>query len=505
MDTVDFFMRKFGLSAANAQRIAVRVQQNGLLGAAFDRTTGVVYFYHQELGRGAFGTVYLASQRSTRRERATLAVKQIAIDAAERPVAGAAQSYHNANVEREYLIAELLRSRLAELGNSDGCERHFVCAATYFYAPAFDTGYLVSPFAGLRNLSAHIALAIRPLMARFRRRFAQLNYRSIKAMLALAEQEAATSGSGSSRKRGPSDAQQMTLDLLLVRQRILLIAHKLAVSVQLLHYARTFHRDLKPDNIIVSVSADDATEQLVRLVDFGVACSVSVGDRSFADELGVPLDAKQIDLIDCPESTRASIFFMDPLSLFSTNKSMRANGALRITGTQSARDMDAVDDDDDDELSFDEDNWEQLSASKRQQYTRIYYGRFDVYSFAKIVQVLCDDQLALAETLGQGEAFPLVRKTDFMSATLFDLIGVMTGETADTTQAYLLNDSYYPPDIDARIANFDRRPLMGTVLDKLRLIMTRTAEQLRVRRERYNAAADDDDDDDTDRSKRARK
>jgi len=382
------------------------------------------YYYIQQLGEGAFGTVYAASSDRNQLNNKMYAVKEIETEAETRLVRSAGdepatpyQEYEFTDmyVEREYLVSKLLDRRLGE----SFCDQNAVCAVERFYRLDQQRGFIVFPYTTPRTLGTYLAKFLHNRMQELDKEFADKfkgNTIDAEQLDRLIVQTLPFS-------------KQRTLYLrsLLIKLRdlqlvALTLAMQICKSVALMHAAHTFHVDIKPENILVVGGETDATRNQLRalLIDFGLTCAAEIASDQQLSEI-------ERTLLTCDDRYETSELYQDPLAVTTRVSDVRDRNARFF--------------------------W-QLEM----------YGKYDTYAVGKTLQTIFDP--ALLTKFGTPIAYPTVRSTKYMPRGVFELISEMTGE--QNFQPPLSGmDRLTDEELEERQFAFKHRPTMSEVVVQL--------------------------------------
>jgi len=363
------------------------------------------YYIYETLGGGAFGTVYEAF------ESKELTKKRIVKMFSRQPGQSAVK-----DTEREYLVSVLIKRRLGD----SFCRRRISCASNRFYTTSKNTGFIVFPFAAKRNLETYLLRVLYPEMRRWRvdvRKLARtVGKTPTKNQLQTLSDE------------GNDDATKLLVRLDTLQIVGMTLSLQIAKTVGLLHSKRIYHKDLKPENVIVEggMKPEDFVEFRARVIDFGLACVTDVlADKQIAK--------KQRVFLECPARQEGTIEYDDPLA-----------DTVKVGSTVQGSKIDA----------------DQL------------FGKNDTYAVAKIIQNIFDAPLDGRESTRIG--YPVVRPTPFMPNGLIDLLRSMTGENKYKPSNWPYDGA--PEDfkfnlssraLEARKQSFMKRPTMGEAVLQL--------------------------------------
>lgn len=372
MQSIEQLIARFGVPYERAAAVKRILDNNkahelpNFFDVALDRE-GANYYFIEELGRGARGSVYTAS--TTGSHVPSRVVKSFLTERAE-PLAveervaefGTEEAQFQVEyVEREFRMSIVIRRRL----HPEYCEQEAVCALTRFYSADERNGYLVFPFTDSVSLGAYVALFIAPALHDFRRALADLKLpdATIPELLTIASDK---------KDRASGAVIDALVPFFDARQRCLVLGNQLLTAIGSLHTASIIHHDVKPANIVVELNG----LQRLRLIDFGSACAFArPGDNTF--------DAYEQALLECEGLYLTTKNFEDPLA-----------------------------------------HTRPIIANKDK--LREEFIKFESYSVGKTLQVLFDPDLLDEE--GKQTGYPMVRITPLMPPGLSVIIEDMTSE-----------------------------------------------------------------------------
>ena len=362
------------------------------VGRVRDTRRGRLYSLKEQLGGGKFGTVYSAVESRTRR---CVVLKEF-VRAVHRQHSHRLEneSAFRDVVEREYFINKF--AQYAMRGSSD-CER-IVRTDSFF----FEYGEV-----SLANSSSNIRMIDRE----------QYEAQRMRGFICYDER----SGSMTLNKFC-SDVLYKLTDVRLYRVVALAVAELLCHAVSAINDRGIYHRDLKPDNILLRrfngepldlTIADDVCQLELRLIDFGVATVPSYKrTREFCVH-----NAINPSLLADPYFTTerrrvfpyvTNPFCQDPRSC---NTAAAADDPL-IAHTRFVHQAPAN---------------ELLYFTERQ--TEMFFPRYELFAVAANIQVLFDPERPFEM---HGRVPPEIRRTQRMptvrSMPLFELLCDMTGQ-----------------------------------------------------------------------------
>jgi len=385
----------FGIKRSEVREIRQEAEDAGFLDFVVNPRTKTAYFFVDELGRGAFGRVYTALRRDQNVLRNVF--KVFAIDGDTLPDSTTtsgrkrtrrytARELNTQSAMAEYRISRLIVRRLGEVF----CETRVICAKEMFALSSLSRGFVRFPFASANSLLRYLFSVHHPKMRNVQQQINNAGYpgRKLVELLRLYP---------TLKNNFPPDEVAALYALLerSVEQYNSLVLNSMLMALQLtttlgqLHSTDIFHRDIKPDNILVldrtlTVNTDDDFDSLdvrVKLIDFGLGCALPTeNDGQFAN--------RRDDLIECSEEYFTTPLYRDPLARY--QDTLYANSSLSDRDRIRERD-----------------------------------GKFDVYAMGKTIMTIFDPQ---SLTPSGEPRYPIVRQTRFLPSDILTLLIGMTGE-----------------------------------------------------------------------------
>lgn len=422
-------------AVAEAER--VRLAQ-GFIGYVFRRGGPRVerYDFIAQLGAGGYGVVYSASKDGTRvpryvvkeirakaipperlRERRRRRAAAIAMGmAVEQP--HDEYEFDTSYIERELRIGKLIEGRLGR----EFCAQHAICAQQRFFSRRHDRGYVVFPFFAANTLTTYLFTMVHNRMRQLQALRDASPYEPqtiadfVDAYRARQAGELEFELDSDESEELRSFVETARNQLYMIQSNLWPLALQMCTAIGLLHSRLVFHRDIKPDNMLVGINDGQQSNDL-RLIDFGVACAERLpGIDEQYDEVYAPY-------VRCPEQNGISFYYADPLARY-------------------------------------------IKASTVDQRTE-QAAKADTYACGKVLQRMFDP--ASFEPRGEETRFPIVRQTEFMPPGMYDLIVEMTGETNYTPTVDERNRIILDPEeIAERLFTFMPRPSMPDVAVRLR-------------------------------------
>lgn len=200
----------------------------------------VSYRLQKKLGQGAYGAVWAANLAEDPEEGPSrFAIKSFTFDGRRMRI-----SEYEDSVRREFFVSQLL----ANADDGTFCERYGICANNYFRVGprVFPQMYIVFPFERVQSLSS----------------FLEFFWATYK-------------------KDDPLPYQRTGMT----------IASQMLRALGELHAFQIYHQDVKPDNLVVSLS-DSGEFQSIKFIDYGLSC-VNFGPNSVLGSLGRTLGVEQ--------------------------------------------------------------------------------------------------------------------------------------------------------------------------------------------------------------------
>lgn len=358
--------------------------RNGYVGFAFNYETRVRYDLIARLGGGSAGNSFTATSIEAREPE--WVVKDF-WSSLRRPLGAETIAEAESNkgafdpkiVEQEYVINVLLRERLPPAF----CNSRLVCAVERFYDPELTRGTIVFPYVEALALDKWLRAVFYPGTDELGEALRARGFASMTELLdersrLLRDVQRAQKNTRAWReanallKEAIQEAGPIERLFDVLQGRAMDLAKMLVETVAALHNADVYHSDIKPQNMLLERRDDLDLPPQLRLIDFGISCTLSPS----------PLSASA-DLVTCTQQYNTTITYRDPLA----TRKIPADDAATIS---------------------------------------TYTGAFDTFSVGKVLQILFDAPAGRA-ALTTGDT-PVVRQTELMPFGMFNLIVAMTGE-----------------------------------------------------------------------------